>query len=293
MRTISALNPRMPLCWRGVALWPDAIPSILAEGFASRPELLGGRRGIGAWRHRRVVVVGIWPFRYTRHDGRTPAFAECGAKWVIAFVLWAESAAAVQGSGDGEELDRWHAGPVQFFESAADSAGDSLIDLHISAFIAARADRKIEMQVNGLAGAKTAEVFRRSELVLLRDLQARYHPAPMPALAKWVAARLQPGLQRWRNKPRREAAQARLDALSQAGFLARLLDLVEDPAAWALDSAGAQLAAREKAIIDAEMAAIDTSDEARLADAERFGRAIAGGIGLSAFILMVMSVLLR
>ena len=30
----------MPLCWRGMALWPDALPSLLAEGIASNNGLL-------------------------------------------------------------------------------------------------------------------------------------------------------------------------------------------------------------------------------------------------------------
>ena len=46
-------------------------------------------------------------------------------------------------------------------------------------------------------------------------------------------------------------------------------------------------------MIDAELATIDSGDRIRFANAERFGQAIAGGIGLSAFILMAMSVLLR
>jgi hypothetical protein len=115
----------------------------------------------------------------------------------------------------------------------------------------------------------------------------------MPALAKWVAARLRPDLERWRNRPRREAMQVRLDAFAQAGFVSRLLELTGDPTARTLDIAGAYRAADEVARIDAEVAAMDRNDKVRFADAERFGQAIAGGIGLSAFILMVMSVLLR
>jgi hypothetical protein len=182
---------------------------------------------------------------------------------------------------------------MQFFERAAASAGDNLIDLHISAFIAARSDRKIEMQVNGLAGTKDPGSFRLGELALLQDLQTRYHPLPMPAVAKWVATRLRPDLARWRNKPRREAMQLRLDTLAQAGFVSRLLELTEDTTARALDIAGAYRAANEIAKIDAEMAAIDSNDKLRFLDAERSGQAITGGIGLSAFILAAMSVLLR
>jgi len=105
--------------------------------------------------------------------------------------------------------------------------------------------------------------------------------------------RLQPVLDRWHNKPRRETMQLRLDALAQSGTLSRLLELADDPAARAVDSAGAQRATNELTLIDAELAAIDSDDRLRFANAERFGQAIAGGIGLSVFILMAMSVLLR
>ena len=75
--------------------------------------------------------------------------------------------------------------------------------------------------------------------------------------------------------------------------MARLLELTGDTTALAQDIAGAYRAAHEVAQIDAEVAAIDRDDKARFANAERFGQVIAGGIGLSALILTVMSVLLR
>jgi hypothetical protein len=49
----------------------------------------------------------------------------------------------------------------------------------------------------------------------------------------------------------------------------------------------------EMAAIDAEVTAINGADGQRLADAERFGQAITGGIGLSVLLLMAMSALLR
>jgi eukaryotic-like serine/threonine-protein kinase len=182
---------------------------------------------------------------------------------------------------------------LRFLERIAGTAGENVIDIQMSAFIAAHADRKSEMQVNNLASAKTADLYRHGELALLRDLQTRYHPNPMPALAKWAAARLRPGLDRWRNKPRRQALQARLDVVAQAGFLARLIELTDDPGARAIDLAGALQAELELRAIDAEVSAIDGEDRLRLADAERFGQAITGGIGLAALILTVLSVLLR
>jgi hypothetical protein len=300
MRTICALNPRMPLCWRSLALWPDAMPSILAEGIASKAELWAAAEEIISG-----DIVGSWATAEARPGRPDPPdlfmerqllqSAGPSALLRIFYVLNPLLPCRVAAMATG-----WIAtiaDLLRFFESTAAglaaNPGGNLIDLHISAFIAARGDRKTEIQINGLAGTKSARAFRLAELALLRDLQTRFHPAPMPALAEWVAARLRPDLDRWRNRPRREAAKARLATLAQAGIVARLLELAADPAAWALDSAGAHRAEREIAVIDAEVAAIDTDDRARLADAERFGRAIAGGIGLSVFILMVMSVLFR
>ena len=296
MRTISVLNPRMPLCWRGVALWPDALPSILAEGIAGKPELMAAAEELLL-----ADIFGLWTTSDDRLD--SPEVSDA-----------IQHRQVLQGGGPGALLKLYYGlNPLlpcrmaamasawvasipdlmRFFEGAAASLDDSLIDMHIAAFVASHADRKIEMQVNGLAGIKDAAAFRVAELALLRDLQIRYHPGPMPALAKWVAARLRPDLDRWRNKPRREAMQARLDLLAQAGFVSRLLDLTEDPTARAVDFAGARRAANELAMIDAELALIESSDRVRVATAERSGQAIAGGIGLSAFILIAMSVLLR
>jgi hypothetical protein len=293
MHTISAIDPRMPLCWRGIALWPDALPALLAEGIASKSGLLGMAEELlvndiaSTWStvdarsdqldlmQQRHLLQGGGPGGLLRLFYGTNPLLPCRVSTMA--TEWVASMADL----------------MRFFESTAANAGDSLIDLHISAFIAARSDRKIEMQVTALAGIKDARSFRLAELLLLQELQARYHPAAMPALAKWVAARLQPDLERWRNKPRREAIQVRLDMLAQAGFVSRLLELTEDRTARALDIAGAYRAANEVARIDIEMSAIDSSDRLRFADAQRFGQAIAGGIGLSVFILMVMSVLLR
>jgi len=296
MHTISALNPRMPLCWREMALWPDALASFLAEGIASKSEMMAAAEELLA-----ADIFSSWTAAVGRPVPRdSPDLAL--------------QRQLLQGGGPSALLRLFYGlnpllpcrvpamGPawvatvpdlMRFFEGAAASAGNSLIDLHIAAFIAARGDRKTEMQVTGLASLKDAASFRLAELALLRDMQSRHHPSAMPALAKWVASRLRPDLDQWRNKPRREAMRAQLDALASAGFLSQVLELVEDASARAADLAGAQRAANELAMIDAELAAIDTTDRARFANAERFGQAIAGGIGLSVFVLTAMAVLLR
>ena len=81
---------------------------------------------------------------------------------------------------------------MAFLEKTVAGTGDTIVDMNIAAFIAARADRKVEMQVDALLRAKDGEALRRGELALLQQLQVRYHPGPMPGLAAWAAARLRP-----------------------------------------------------------------------------------------------------
>jgi hypothetical protein len=296
MHTISTINARMPLCWRGIALWPDALPALLAEGVAGNSDLLAVAEELlvndiaGTWLATDAPRARPEPFDPFQHQHLLQGGGPAGLlRLFYGLNPLLPCRAPAMGAGWIATMQDL----MRFLERAADGAADSLIDLHISAFIAARGERRIEMQVNGLAGIKDADSFRLGEIALLRDLQARYHPAPMPALAKWVAARLRPDLERLRNKTRREAMQAKLDVLVPAGIVSRLLSLTEDNATRTLDTAGAQRAARELAMIDAELAAIDTDDKPRTARAEGFGQTIAGGIGLSALILTILSVLLR
>jgi hypothetical protein len=294
MQTISAISARMPLCWRGIALWPDGLPGVLAHGVAGDAELMAATEEL-------LVQDAVTPWvKAEARPGRplAPDISGHANQVPGPYVLWrlfyvlnpmlpCRAAAMLTGwVADVPAL-------MRFLERTAASAGETLIDLQVSAFISARADRKTEMQINNLATAKSADQFRTGELSLLRDLQVRYHAGPMPTLAKWAADRLRPNLNRWRNKPRRQALEARLDTVAQGGMLARLIEVTEDPNARIEDMTGAMQAELELRSINAEIAAIENEDQVRFADAERFGQAITGGIGLSVLILTVLSVLLR
>jgi hypothetical protein len=114
----------------------------------------------------------------------------------------------------------------------------------------------------------------------------------MPRLAKWAVARLRPTLEQWRYKPRREALAGQLEAVSRDGFLVRLLALVEDNASRLADRVGADHAAMERAAIEAELAAIDSGGALRVLEAERFGQAVTGAIGLTALIVAALAAVL-
>lgn len=296
MHAIAAINPRMPLCWRGIAMWPDALPDLLAQGITSGGDLL-----VVADEVLNSDIADVWsaidagagvaPTGGMSQHGNPPQTGDPSAllRLFYRFNPLLPCRASVTASAWVVTIGDLMA----CLDQIAERAGDVLIDSNIGAFIAARSDRKSEIQVDALIGSKDANQFRLGELTLLQDLQVRYHSVAMPGLAKWVAKRLRPDLDRWHNRPRRAALHERLDVLANAGVLSRLLTLTADPAIRALDVAGVQRAVNEVATIDAEVSAIDNNEALRLSAAERFGQAITGGIGLSALIVMVLSVLLR
>jgi eukaryotic-like serine/threonine-protein kinase len=294
MHTISTISARMPLCWRGIALWPDGLSGLLAQGIAGQPDLLTAAEELLVNDAATVWVrAGARPDRPEPPDISAIETQAGGSNSMLRLFYELNPLLPCRAPGMGTAWVADMPALMRSLEQVAGSAGGTLLGQQLFAFIAARADRKSEMQVDKLASAKTADGFRLGELALLRDLQLRYHPEPMAALARWAASRLRQDLEVWHNKPRRLAMQARLESLVQTGLLARLLELAGDQAARALDIAGATRAANELKAIDAEVAAINTEDRRRFGDAERFGHAVTGGIGLSAFILMAMSVLLR
>jgi eukaryotic-like serine/threonine-protein kinase len=294
MHTISAINPRMPLCWRGIALWPDGLPGLLAQGVAGQSALL-----VAAEELLVNDVATLWAQGNERSGRPEPPdisvlLADAGGPNTMTRLFYElNPVLPCRAPGMGTAWIADVPALMRFLEQGTPSSGDALITQHLAGFIAAHSDRKTQMQMAAMADAKTGESFRRAELGLLRDLQLRYHPEAMPGLAKWAAERLRPDLERWRNRPRRAAMQARFEVLAQAGLLAGLLELAGDEVARAQDTAGVIRALSEMAAIDAEVTAINGADGQRLADAERFGQAITGGIGLSVLLLMAMSALLR
>jgi len=300
MHTIRTIDPHTPLCWRGFALWPDSIATVVASGIASQSNLMAVAEEL-------VIsdVILDW----------TPAEHRPGPSDVaLTSIELASSRQFLQSGGPGGLLRIFYKlnpflpcrAPdtsavwiatiedlMRFFEQTAESLPGTLVTLDVAAFIAGRADRRTETQVNALVAKTDGGSARADELALLRDLQLRYHPAPMPALAKWAVSRLQPALEQWHYRPRRAALTAQLETLARDGLLMRLLAVVDSAGGRAADRAGAEQAARERAAIDAELLAIAASDGPRLTEAERFGQAVTGAIGLMAVIVMAMTVLLR
>lgn len=298
MHAVSAVEPNMPLCWRGVALWPDAIGPLLAEGIRGNPGLVAAVEEL-----LRNDILSTWGASGP-HRGPATALASTAEGRQLRMILQKGNEGALLRAfyalnpllpcAVPAAADQWILGMpdlMRFLERAAGAGpGANVVDPQLRPFIAARGDRQTDAAVSLLTGALDPTAFRLRQLGLLRDLQLRYHPQPMPALSAWVAAQLRPDLEQWRNQPMRAALIEKLETLARAGVLSRLLALVEDEKARAEDLAGARRAAVLVAAIDGELAALVRSGGARRAVTARFGHEIAAAVGLTALMLMMLSI---
>jgi hypothetical protein len=174
-------------------------------------------------------------------------------------------------------------------EAAArrDRAQASLITPAVAAFIAARGDRALETAVARLADIPGA-VDPLAQLRLLAQLQARYHPKPLPALGAWVTERTDALLTGWHSRPRRALLRPRLGELATSGELATLVALLDDSQARRTDERERQLAARNLGWIDATLEGIATGGPVRAERARRLGQEVAAGIGLTALAMLLL-----
>lgn len=292
MRTVAAIDPLAPLCWNGVTFWPDGLGALLATG-AGDPLLAGSLDGLIA-----TEAVANWGLlRPERCDFATLRLeARQNRAWLgtrgvagglprLTYLL-----NPLLPCASPLVADRWVARladlPAALEAAVAANPKTVPLDVHLAAFIAARGDSRVENDANNLS-ATAQSPFGLPELRLLAQLQVRYHPRPLPALAAWIAGAAAPMVALWYNRPRRQALADRVRSLAQAGMLLPILALLEDPAGRNSDANGAKLAAAELNRIEAELRSIAAAAAERSSVADRIGQEIAAGVGLAALATML------
>jgi hypothetical protein len=293
MRAISDADIFMPLCWRGLAIFPDGLGTALAASISAD----GSESDL--WRKLYEIVLveaqGLWAS--TREDRMPAAPQRLEAR---------QRRAIMQIKGPAGGLPRlaytlnpllpcasplldstWiadvHALPPALDAAATAAPAADLLDPHIAAFIGARSDRALDQEVKALADGGDATDRAYNTLRLFSELQVRYHPAPLHGLTAWVAARARPLAERWKNRERRAAIEEQLKTLTAAGILRPILVLLADHDGHAADSAGMHAAIADLATLDAALREIAEGGGRRAAVAARLGQEIATGLGLAAF----------
>ncbi|HEX2942296.1 MAG TPA: hypothetical protein VHO91_14700, partial [Rhodopila sp.] len=227
MQVVATINPRMPMAWRGVLLWPDSLPALVAEAADGARDLIPVVEELVT-----TDIVSRWSSMPAR-EGRGAVFVLSPEVYVHRHLLVAHQPGGLLRLSYGlnpllpcrsnQMVGAWVTSIPEFLRQLEKSVPDgdtSLIDLPLAVFIASRMDRRTEPTVIELISAKSPDLYRQREMELLSHLQARYHIGPLPQLARWMVERLRPGLDVWQNRPRREALAKQLADTAATGVLA-------------------------------------------------------------------------
>jgi hypothetical protein len=290
-RVIALLDPLAPVCWRGIAVWPDGIGPALAAALDSDPDSLTRLEELVA-----AEAADAWA--QSRPDRGDPLLLRLEARRIH---VWQR----LRGPSGGLARLVYQLNPLmpcaspllrgqfttrlgellpalEVVSASVDPASVRPLDPHIAAFIAARAERRLEAEIASVTDHDEDAIGAWVQLRLFVALQARTYPYRLPGLAVWLARRSAALRDSWQNRRRRTDTEERMRTLAEGGMLAPMLALIEDPLARDADTRGAGDAAAAVARIDAELRRIRTGGSERAQLAYRLGQEVAAGVGLAA-----------
>jgi hypothetical protein len=290
-RVVALLDPLAPVCWRGIAVWPDGIGPALAAALDSDPDSLARLEEL-------VAAEAVDGWAQSRPDRGDPLPLRLGARQMR---VWQRLRGPSGGLARlvyqlnplmpcaspllrGQFVTRLGELPpaLEAVSAGVDPASVRPVDSHIAAFIAARAERRLEAEIACVTDSDEDATGAWGQLRLLAALQARFHPYRLPGLAVWLARRSAALCDSWQNRRRRADTEERMRTLAEGGMLAPMLALIEDKQARDADTRGAAAASAAVARIDADLRRIRTGGNQRAQLAHRLGQEVAAGIGLAA-----------
>ena len=296
MRAVTQVDPLAPLAWRGVSYWPDGLGPLLAAGAAGAPAVhdaaieVVATEAIVQWAAFRPDRADLGRLRIDgqRQRATLNARGTSGGPIRLLYTLNPMLPCASPLLG-GHWVGRLTDLPPALEAIVPGlSAEAEPVDPHILAFIAARGERRMDGEVNGLNGRLDEAERLMALLRLFAFLQARFWPHRLPTLAGWIAARGGPLIELWHNRPKRAEVAASLANLAAAGLLMPMLTLVEDASERGLDVQGAALAEQERARIDHDLSLIAHGAEARSQLSDRIGHEIVAATGLTVLAVMLI-----
>lgn len=236
-RVCIALDPPAPIRYKGRAVMPDAFGWAIAEAFAldqspqALAEMLAAQLPM-FWVNMQPEFRAEYVPLVQTFDGTRGHLERPGAGFGIERVLYelnptqhclSPMVRAFCPTTPGELMAA--------LEQAAASAerGRDPIDRHVAAFLAARY-RKVDERLYTAAGGNGDPPRRVTAMLnILTEMQRRFGPPALPGLCAWVAELIEPALDRFRNRPRREKLRGEGQRAARGGDLSRLLRLVDDP----------------------------------------------------------------
>ena len=296
MRAVTSLDPLAPLCWSGIAFWPDGLGPMLAEDDANAAGVeeiatdIIGMEGVAIWASARAERCDVATLRLDAHQQR--------------------ALLRQRGWGGGLERLRYALNPLLAARSrllraelvvrladllpALDRAaaagippGQLPIDRDLAAFIAARSEQRVDAELAPIGEAKAPEHATLLLLRLYAGIQQRTGGPVLPALSRWLVGLVGPALAAFHGRAGRRRREAALAELVDSGRLTALLGVLDDAEGAAADRAGQLAALARVAEIDRELAEIRANAPARLQAARRLGQELVAAAGALALMLSI------
>jgi len=297
-QAIALLDPLAPVCWAGMALFPDGLGGALAGTAGTAAERALGEmvaaEGVAAWARMRPERCDPVLLRAEAHQQRQTLRARGigGGTARLRYELSPMLACRSPLLGSALVVRLGDLLPALEDAAAVEGVREGMpIDVEIGAFMAARSDTPVAGELARMGDAPTPGAAALIALRLLVWLQERQRVPALRNLAAWLALPLAPLLETWNNRPQRTRLAEMLAAHARAGALPQMLDLLDDQAARQRDSTEAADAARLVARIDAELAQLAQAAPARAAMADSVGHELVLGAGVTALTLTLIATL--
>jgi hypothetical protein len=156
---------------------------------------------------------------------------------------------------------------------------DTPLDRHLVAFIAARAQRTVDELLRALA-TNDAAARNLAMLRLFAAIEEQQESLmPVPHLAKWIAGLLDPVVNAFHHRRRRDKMAQLVQATAEQGILSELLKILADDREKQFDTDGFGAAAAEYREIDQQIRDIEGSFPVRMDDARLLGEQFAAAAG--------------
>lgn len=286
MRVIALLDPLAPLTWRGLTFFPGGIGSLLqVDGLAPILADLIDAEAIASWASMHPAVEAQAQYRLEARRYRLLLRRPGWSGGLARLRYELNPVLPCRGSAVSDRAPIDLPGLVAALEVVAartDDRAAPLFDAEIAGFALAHGALDLEAELTHLPERAEGADRALALLRVLARLQADARSGPLPALGRWLVARVAPVIAAWREKSVRTALEDRLSKLAEQGDLGAMLAPLEDPEAHARDVAGLRHAEAAVGRIDAELRRIARGTEARARDAERLGQELAAGVGLAA-----------
>ena len=293
-RTLAALDPQGPLWWRGIALMPDGLGTMLAEAHAAPQPSAERQRDLADMIEAQAIS------RYATEHLDRPGMIELDKMGRLAR---AQARARVLGSGRERLLYQLNPGlpclsplvrkagaatlPALLAALEAAAAGSppaagapTPLDRHVAAFIGAGLDGAIDTLLAAAGDTGRPEEAGLATVAVFARLQRLQKGTKLPNLARWVAALAAPAVATWHGKAARARVEKALPEAAASGDFALLLEALDGEAARAEDRAGFAEAAATFARAAAAEFALRAEAPLRQAEAARIGGLAAQAVAL-------------